>query len=56
MSLPTAGTGSKRSTILFLGAVVLAVALWPLVERAVDKLTPGIQPPKAPAAAASPKK
>lgn len=47
MSLRTANVKTNRSAIIFIGAVVLAIVLWPVVERVADKLTAGLQSPAA---------
>jgi hypothetical protein len=47
MSLRIARNGSVRSTLLFIVAIVLAVAMWPLVMRVADQLTGGLGTPPA---------
>jgi hypothetical protein len=45
MSLRIARGGRGRSAILFLGAVVLAAVLWPLLGRMMDRFTSGLDHP-----------
>jgi hypothetical protein len=47
MSLRIAKLKTNRSAFIFIGAVVLAIVLWPVVERVADKLTAGLQSPAA---------
>jgi len=56
MSLSTGQLKTNRSAIIFVGAVLLAVMLWPVVERVADKLTAGLESPAASSAPAQPKK
>ena len=37
----------RRSSIIFVGAILLALALWPVVERLADSLTAELGETKA---------
>jgi len=56
MTLSTARLKTNRSAFIFVGAVLLAVMLWPVVERVADKLTAGLGSPAASSAPAQPKR
>jgi len=47
MSLRIGRSGRGRSAILFLGAVVLAMLLWPLLGRVMDRFTSGLDHPSS---------
>ena len=38
---------SNRSLVVLIGSVILALALWPLLERTIDRLMPGSVLPAA---------
>jgi hypothetical protein len=52
----TAKLKTNRSAIIFVGAILLAVMLWPVVERVADKLTAGLESPAASSAPAQPQR
>jgi hypothetical protein len=47
---------TNRSTFILIGAVVLAIVLWPVVERVAEKLTAGLQAPAPASGPSQPKK
>jgi hypothetical protein len=56
MSLSAERLKTNRSAFIFLGAILLAVMLWPVMERVADKLTAGLESPAASSAPAQPKR